>query len=103
MRVLGYLPPVAVANNLALVLNAALRVLDVFDVVANRHDELVGDELFREQVHRERVGHLTQDYPRLVRSVRLVQNLTRAKAVAAGLIRFDGFDGAGLAAPRRGQ
>lgn len=50
MRVLGFQPPVAVADNLALVLRAALRVLDVLNVVANGHDELVGDEVFAKQV-----------------------------------------------------
>ena len=75
MRVLGLQAPIAVADNLALVLRAALCVLDVLDVVANRDNELVGDEVLAEQVQRQRVGHLAQDYSGLVRGVRLVQHL----------------------------
>ena len=99
MRVLGLQAPIAVADNLALVLRAALCVLDILNVVADRDHELACDEVFAKQVHRQRVGHLTQDYPRLVCGVRLVKHLARAKAVTAGLVRLDSFDGAGLVAP----
>ena len=99
MRVLGFEPPVAVSDNLALVARAALRVLDVLHVVAYRDHELVGHELLGKQLHRQRVGHLAQDYSGFLRGVRLVQHLPGAEAVGAGLVRFDCLYGAGFASP----
>ena len=70
--VFRYLPPVMVFYYIAVILFPTLRVSQIFDVIANRDNKLVGDKAFVNQVHREKVRHFPKDEPRFVCLIRLV-------------------------------
>ena len=76
MRLLGYRAAVAVLFDRAVIAPPPCRVGQVFDVVADRDNDLVGDVALVYQVERKQVGHFAQHEPRLIRLVGALEHLT---------------------------
>ena len=99
MGVLGDLPPVAVCFHLAVVLFSPLGVPEVFDVIAYRKGELVGDQPLGHQIQGQLVGHLPDHHPGLVEGVGGGEHLAGADAFCLRLVRLDVGHGDRLIAP----
>ena len=78
MGVFGDLASVMILHNRTVVLCFSGRVGEVFDVIAHRHHQLIGDKPLVHQIQREHIGHLPQDKPCLLRIVGTVKHLPGA-------------------------
>ena len=93
-------PPVRVGRDRAVIGPAQLRPGQALAVVADAQHELVGHEPLSHQIQCQRVGHLQQHEPGLVKDIRLLQHLPGAEAVRLRAVGLDIGDRARLPAPR---
>ncbi len=93
------LPAVVVGGDRPLVFFPSGRITQVLDVITDGQRELVGHQPFFHQIQGQRVRHLPDDDPGLLRGVGAGEHLARAQAFDAGLVGADLRDGAGLPAP----
>lgn len=75
------------------------RVGETFDVVADRHHQLVGDHPFADQVERGGIRHFADHHPGLPEIVGTLEYLSGTERVGLRTIGLYRLHGAGLPAP----
>lgn len=78
--------PVVVCDNFTMIGFASFGVCKVFNVIANRDNDLVGDKSFVYQVQHKKVCHFTENEFRFLCFIGSVKHLTRSQTVCAGSI-----------------
>ena len=97
--VLGDPASVTVYGHFSLILVPDIRIRQVFDVVTDRQDQLVGDKSFVHQIQSQRVYHLPEDQTGFIKGVRTLKHLSGDDSVCIRFIGFDIGQGTGFPAP----
>ena len=92
---LGNFAPITVCGDLS----GVGCTLEVFDVIADRENQLVGRKPFIYQFQRQCIGHLLDDQPCLFKWVWVLQNLPGDDALVFWFVCLNVRNGAGFPAP----
>ena len=95
MSVLGNFAPLVVCGDLS----GVGCTLEVFDVIADREDQLVGRKPLIYQFQRQCIGHLLDDQPCLFKWVWVLQDLPGDDGLVFWFVCLNVRNGAGFPAP----
>ena len=95
MSMLGNFAPITVCGDLS----GVGCTLEVFDVIADRENQLVGRKPFIYQFQRQCIGHLLDDQPCLFKWVWVLQDLPGDDALVFWFVCLNVRNGAGFPAP----